>query len=515
MTDAADENNTEGSTSGPLLVVPDANILIHGRSLVDLPWAELGRDRIEVVLVPPVIREIDKLKVQTGRPNKAARQLSSEIRALMKEPNRTARIQRDPLVTKRVDLTSVVRAAVGGLDLHHADQALINHALHLAAQGHDVLLLTDDTICAASAEGFGLNAHLISDHWLRDSEPNAAAKEVTSLKAQIARLEAAEPQIDLSFTGTDGIAISSLQVTVTRWPALSDLEVDALMAEVQTQCPPATTFEPKKPRASDALAATVKAQYIGLQSILGKRTIHEPATEKEIATYRDDEYPDWLDEVRAALTDLPESLQEREEWPSVLATASNNGTRPARGTLLTISAMGAFGIEDVKSSGDDDEKDGSGKSAAAKPYALPLPPAPPRGRSRTVGISDRSFYGAEALGRIQHLPLQLPSSIQPKPRESDAFYWREGRDGWVDDMALECATWRHGQTPVTFELRVCPDGLESAEGAIELTVHAENLSTPARAKLPVRIEVQDGVTLMRAKELVAALGRAAAASGRL
>jgi len=66
-----------------LTVIPDANVLIHGKALPDLFWAELGRPKIEVLFVPPVIRELDKLKNQSGRPNKIARQLSSDVRALL------------------------------------------------------------------------------------------------------------------------------------------------------------------------------------------------------------------------------------------------------------------------------------------------------------------------------------------------------------------------------------------------------------------------------------------------
>jgi hypothetical protein len=57
-----------------LTVIPDTNVLIHGKSLADIPWTELGRAKIEILFVPPTIRELDKLKNQTGRPNKIARQ---------------------------------------------------------------------------------------------------------------------------------------------------------------------------------------------------------------------------------------------------------------------------------------------------------------------------------------------------------------------------------------------------------------------------------------------------------
>lgn len=69
---------TESETQ-VLTVIPDANVLIHGKTLTELPWGELNRSNIEVVFVPPVIRELDKLKNQSGRPNKIARQLTDIV----------------------------------------------------------------------------------------------------------------------------------------------------------------------------------------------------------------------------------------------------------------------------------------------------------------------------------------------------------------------------------------------------------------------------------------------------
>lgn len=57
-------------------------MLIHDKPLNEMPWSELGRDEIEIVYVRSVICEIDNLKIETGRPNKLARQVSAETRAL-------------------------------------------------------------------------------------------------------------------------------------------------------------------------------------------------------------------------------------------------------------------------------------------------------------------------------------------------------------------------------------------------------------------------------------------------
>lgn len=508
MTEDSHATDAKLSPSTPLVVIPDANILIHGRALVDLPWAELERDPIIVMLVPPVIREIDKLKVQSGRPNRIARQVSSDIRTMLKARNRSSIVKASgPAVSKRVELAPVTTALAEGIDLGHADQVLINYALHLKAIGHDVLLLTDDTICAASAEGFGVSVHLIEDHWLRDAEPDETSKEVARLRAEIARLEAAEPQVVLSFSDPFGGATDMFEATITRWAPLAAEDVERLMARVEQLCSAATSFDPDEPRATDRLAAMASIS----QSFLGRTTI-EPPTEEEIEAYRSNEHPYWLSEVRDFLASLHEHLHAHTEWPVVRASAANTGTRPARATLLRIEANGAFAIEEVKPISDEDD---DVEAARRSRLALPLPPSPPRGRVRYIDPFGLSLFRANTVENISHNLLPHSSFNYTKQRDSDVFYWRKGREGWVDTMILECASWRHAQDAMNFDLRLCPDGFEAVEGAVVMTVHAENLSAVVSKRLPVRLAVVDGATITQAEALVEALGKSAAASGRL
>lgn len=502
--------------NAPLIVVPDANVLIHGKSLIDLPWAELGRAQIEVAFVPPVIRELDKLKTQTGRQNKIARQLSSEIRALITAPGRQAEVRAaDPRVVKRVELQPVTDAVSPTLRLEHADQALINYALWLRQAGANVLLLTDDTICGTTAQEVGLPVHFLPEHWLRPPEPDESAKDNARLRAEVQRLSSAEPKIELSFRDDTGAAVSKLEASLLRWPALEDRQVEELMAEVERLCPPATSFERPKPRATDALVGRLGAfERMSHISAFPARSVYEPATEEEIEQYRTTDYPSWLREVREGLGTLHQRLEARTVWPGVVAVAENVGTRPATEALLAIQARGAFELLSDESVDEDDE-DEAVEATAALPE-LPLPPAPPRGRTKTVdplGIY-RGLHG-DPFATARHLPLTLPYFSPPKPRDSDAFYWRVGRRDWTGIMELECASWRHGQAGLEFPLRVRPVERVKTSGLIELSLHAHNISTPKQIGLPVRIGYEDGQTFDEAQALVELLGKAARARGRL
>ncbi|WP_066527657.1 PIN domain-containing protein [Erythrobacter sp. CCH5-A1] len=500
----------------PLIVVPDANVIIHGKSLVDLPWAELGYAQIEVVFVPPMIRELDKLKTQTGRQNKLARQLSSEIRTLITSPGRRAEVRAaSPNVVKRVELQAVTDAVSPALRLEHADQALINYALWLGQAGANVLLLTDDTICGTTAQEVGLPVHFLPEHWLRSPEPDESAKDNARLRAEVQRLSSAEPKIELSFRDEVGTVVSELKASLLRWPALEGHQVEVLMSEVERLCPRAVSFERPKPRATDSLVGRLAAfERMSHISAFSAHSVYEPATEEEIEQYRATDYPNWLHEVRKALETLHHRLDARTVWPDVVAVAENIGTRPATEALLSIRARGAFEL--LNDEGADEDDEGQLAKAPSAALELPLPPAPPRGRTKIVGpLANYRGLQSDHFATARHFPLTLPHLSPPKSRDSDAFYWRVGRRDWTTLMELECASWRHGQTGLEFPLRIRPVEQEKTSGLIEFSLHAHNLSTPKQIGLPVRIDFKDGQTLAEARVLVELLGKAARAKGRL
>lgn len=497
----------ENQSEQPLSVVPDANVLIHGKALIDIPWAELGFSEVEILFVPPMVRELDKLKVQTGRQNKLARQLSSDIRKLLTAPDRRIKVrQNNPTVSKRLELRPVTESFHPALQLDHADQALINYALWLQQQGNNVLLLTDDTICGTTSREVGLPVHFLPEEWLRQPEPDESAKENTRLKAEIQRLAAAEPKVELNFCDSADTPLTELRVGLTRWPALSDVEIEELMAEVKRLCPKATSFERAQPRATD-IGNRHLERASQLHSFIA-RSVYEPATEKEIDHYNTVEYPEWLESVRSVLVSLHHTLEAQIKWPNVVAVAANLGTRPATETLLTIKGRGAITLLNVD---DIDEEDLAGDAKYFK-----LPPTPPRGRTKT--ISPFGTYGdlnANTYGTVSPLPFDVSCISPAKPKESDAFYWRTGQFDWSDTIELECASWRHGQDPLHFALRVRPETQEKTSAAIEIRVHAYNISKPQVMRLPVCFDFEDGSTFAEGRARVDKLGRSAIRTGRL
>ena len=496
-----------------LVIVPDPNVLIHGKALADLPWEEFGRPEIEILFVPPAIRELDKLKTQAGRPNKIARALSSDIRALIGKEGRSANVRgSSPKVTKRVELKAVTRAMEQGLDLAHADQSLINYCLSLKAEGLDVVLLTDDTICGTTASEFGLPVKFLPDDWLRAPEQDETSKENAKLKDQLKRLSAAGPQVELGFVDAEGKPLDRLEASLTRWRPLDEREIVELLEEVQQVCPRAESFTPLKPTASDQLLASVEkltraAQLASFQP----RSVFQPATEEEIEQYKCVQYPEWLAGVRECFERLHEDLIRRIEWPTVVAIAANLGARPATDVLLRMRAQGRFLLKDIPDAEKEEED-----TPEPQELALPLPPEPPRGKTKV--IDPRGLYKAMGtLGSIvpgSHV-FDISRLASPKPRRKDAFYWRSGKGSFCEVLELECTNWRHGQEDsMHFRLAVQPEELQTTSGAIELGVHASNISDPPAARIPVRLEVVEQSPVDLARELIGRLGRLARSAKR-
>jgi rRNA-processing protein FCF1 len=473
--------------------IPDANVLIHGKALCNLPWEELGRDKIEVLYVAPVIQEIDKLKNQHGKQNKLARELSSEVRALFDASNPTCVVRKlNPEVTKRLELRSITEQKFPSLKLDHADQALINYALHIRDEGHDVLLLTDDTICAATSRGHGLLVKLISEHWKRDPEPDEIAKENAKLKGEVQRLKKAEPEVSLRFCQVDAEPLEQIDVTVTMWPAMTADQVAACLAEIRQHCPPANDFGQSPPAAVLETAAHRSFQSFGL----GSSEVWEPPTEDAIKKYQTETYPEWLESVNAVLTSLHDRLVAQIHWPEVRLVVSNDGTRPATDVVLRIATQGALILSDLEARSDETEE--------RQKICLTAPPKSPRGRFKVIdpfGMSNLRGLTTPLIDFRSHVP-DIPSLRTPRQNYPDEFYWRTRQRLGVNFMEIECASWRHADREIIFRMEVLPNRLTGTEGVIEVSVHATNISEPKIKRLPIRIKLVEGSTLEKARVLV-------------
>lgn len=472
------------ASSEPQIVVPDCNVLIHGKALHSLPWEEWGKEAIEILIVGPVLGELDTVKTRPGRPGRIAREISSEIRALLDKPGHEDVLREvGPRVTRRLWLgqKEAREPLREGIDLGHGDQTIINRALWWLDRGRDVVFLTDDTLAAANAQEFGLPYRLLPQAWLRSAETDETQKETARLKAEIARLQASEPHLEGWFEDAAGQKIERIDATIKRYGALAPDLVETLVARVGQANPMARLTPPPAAKAPAQRTGPVDIAEIGREF---ERHL-PPLMARAIAKYEED-YAAWLERVRGQLRDLHITWRRRREWPSILFMGVNKGNRPASKALVELVVGGNFTIRRPKKwTGDAKAIDNRKRRAG---LSIPMPPALPIASTLAatlLGSPNHDIFGPDRASFLD--PLTRLNTT----RDADAFYWRTGKDEVSGRMELECENWRHQREPEDFAFEIGGSDTESIEGVVTGTLSAANLSAAVHARLPVRIAFAD------------------------
>lgn len=489
----------EPASSQPLIVVPDCNVLIHGKALHSLPWEEWGRDAIEILIVGPVLGELDAVKNRAGRPGRIARDVNSEIKTLLDKPDHEDVLREsNPRVTRRLWLGQREgrEALREGIDLAHGDQAIINRALWWLDSGREVAFLTDDTLAAANAKEFGLPYRLLPQTWLRPAETDESQKEMARLKAEVARLQASEPQMEGWFEDAAGQRIERIDVTLKRYGALAPELVEPLVARV-SQANPMARLKPPSAKASPQHSGPVDIVMIGRDF-----EQHLPALmARAIAKYEED-YAAWLERVRVQLRDLHIDWRRRREWPRATFMGVNKGNRPASKALVEIIVGGNFTIRRPKIWTGEAKKVDERKRLAG--LSIAMPPSLPRvsgAASALFATPDSALFGRDPA------PFLDPLARLNIARDADAFYWRTGKNDASNRMELECENWRHQRAPEDFPFEIGGSDAQSIEGVVTGTLSAANMTTASEIRLPVRIAFVDQPVEPIAEQMVAEFER--------
>lgn len=478
-----------------LFVYPDTNVLIQGLPLQDLPWSELGRGEIEVVICGPVIRELDRLKNKPGRVGKVARAMSVTVRELMAAPDRSDVLRADePVVRRRLSRDAAGGVAVRpGLDLSHDDQAIINQALARLEAGDDVILLTDDTFAAMTAEDFSLPVRMLPAHWLKPPEGDETAKEVSRLQSENARLKATQPVPKLRFVDEHEVPIDRLEVVMKRYPPVADHEIERLMKRVLAAAPMADlSLAAAAARDPDYLEPATGPSFIASAMREVMKDQMQPVTKADIDAYVK-AYRGWTTAVQAKLTGFGDEGNRRRDCSRAKLLAVNAGSCPAEDMLVEIEASGAFQVSGYPK--DDEESDAHPRPSLS--LSLLEPPAPPRSKHRMAEFLKN--FGGREMPVIR--PFRSIGDVSNR-RKDDAFYWREGKRSPVDTLSLECRVWRHAREEKPFRFRIWGNDAEDISGLVTARVSAGNLLKPAEVRLPVRIRFQDGDSLRLVEQLV-------------
>jgi hypothetical protein len=496
----------------------DTNLLVQCRPLEQLDWSPWASfEEVRLIVSSPVIREIDYRKNKgNDRVGNRARAASAMFREILKDGQKIVR-DSDPRVILSVEPQHLYSKELEDrLNYQERDDQLLGTVYEFSQhnQGGDVWLLTHDTIPLYTAQSLGLVAVMIPDDWLLPPENTESEKELAALKAENARLKKAEPSFAIRCLDGAESEGRRYEGSYTWYEPLTDAEIDQLMQRLKDRFPLETEFGPGEPTERDA------PQTSGIR-IPRMKQVFTPATDEEIAKYRDEAYPLWLEHCEKVLRNHHTTLQHEQPMLEFTFLAENKGTRPATNAFITIEAQGNFQIKPPPYK-DLDEKQAD-DARHQETEGLPRPPVAPCGQWCTsigdrphspfqaLSALDRSLYGVTGMIDPGVRPFDVPflrsPIIQPKAHDPNAFFYKPDRPMMPQNsFSLECDQWRHQdeEEPFIGEIHV-PTDQDQVRGALECRIQASNLSKAASLLIPVQITVEHVSALEQAKELVEAL----------
>lgn len=483
----------------------DSNLFLQCRPLEQLDWTSWKDfEEVRLIVSRPVLREIDYRKNKgSDRVGKRARAASAMFRKMLPEGHKIIRSSEPGVILSVKPQYTYCEDSEGHFNYQERDDQLVA-TISAFARNHpdcEVRLLTHDTTPLYTAHSLNLKADQIPDEWLLPPENTAVEKQVANLKNENARLRKAEPFITLRWLARSQSESKKYGASFTWFEPLTDEQVDELMRRLKDRFPLETDFG-----SPDVAEQAVRNTQ--LKTFLGNTRVFSPASDQEIAKYRDEAYPRWVEECEDVLRDYHLKLQR--EFPALVFSflVKNTGTRPAVDALITIEAQGDFLIQPPPYRVDDgeqsDEEDIQEKEQTDN---LNSPPVAPRGKWRWTGgrrLADQ-LRATESSGQaLLHLPdlsdqanrnldflLRDPSLAEIPERDSNAFYYKPCRPAEPSlSFSLECDQWRHegGELAIGGKI-IVPSGQSVVKGALSCRIQAANLSRSACESIPVEIEI--------------------------
>ena len=479
-------------TTRILSLFPDTNLFIQCRPLEELDWSEwTDFEEVHLIVCRTVQKEIDRQKHRgSDRVAQQARKTASLFRSIVEKDYKVIR-KKGPQVKLMLESPSVPSPELKDrLDYNSPDDKIVGF-LHQYKQQHpkaDVRLLTYDTGPMMTARSLNLPFVKIPDDWLLPPASNKIERENLRLKEEITRLKKTEPQFQIKCVDDSDEEVTSLEVESQVYEPLSEDDITAFIDSLRNQFPPATDFSQCEPSKREPLS-----MKLGEQSVL-MEIVHKPPSEEKIAEYRDKKYPAWIEDCENIFSNLHVALKRKAGPLSFRFVAVNKGTRPGKDALVDIKAKGNFlicppRIEDEKISDEETE------------LSLPPPPEPPRGKwTSQLDRLNRILRSASIYPRSSYTSQLIKPN---KRRDPNAFYYKHRPTMPVESFSLECEQWRHGIAEECFEGEIFADSdQDEIQGAIKCEIHAENLSSPAKKIIPVRITVKRESTKDYAANLV-------------
>ncbi len=459
-----------------LFLFPDTNLFIQCRPLNQIDWSLLGDfEEINLIVSRPVQREIDNQKNRgNDRVAQRARATYPLFRKIITGNLGYEQVNDAPPVKLIISPGSLPNQDLESvLDYNKPDDELVGCCSKYMQDnlGLDVRLLTHDAGPMMSAKSVELPFIPVPDEWLVQPEHSESERKIARLESELTRMKKAEPQFRIWCVNEDLEEVSSLSFSCKIYQPLSNEEIMCFLHILKNHFPLDMGFN-SRPQTYGEIFGELK--YI-------------PPSKAAVSKYNNEEYPNWLSDCGSILLNLHKTLQEPES-PYFCFLARNEENRPGNDSLVVIRARGHFKIRPPQYFDDDDKENAT--------LRLSTPPQAPEGRllptSRSSLINEFSQISSpritEELFRVPDYAEALLGN-QRDPNEFD--YKPDWPEVPVQSFSLECEQWRHREEPKRFEGFVFVEGdMAEVSGALEVEVHAENLSNPVKKVFPVRIEIE-------------------------
>ena len=426
-----------------LCLFADTNLFLHYKSLDQIDWSKLGNFyHIEVVVCPPVQREIDELKGgRERRRSERARKAASiflEIAEHGPQQQRTA----SPRVMLDLYVTSQPKQDLADwLDYSQNDDRIIGHLAQFREDNPsaDAHLLTRDSGPILKARTLGIPYIRIPDDWLLPSEPDDRDREIQQLKRELQEFQAQEPEFGFSCSQSPSAQPGHIEVTYGAYQSLTSIERDQLIGRLQER---------------------------HRRRVTNRKWI----SADRVSQYEDRDYPAWISECQGWMDHVHEIVQ-MEHCPELTVSIQNIGSRPARNALIEMRASDTIGltasVAELRECG------------LIPVMARPKPPDQPQpGWGHLLG-------NQTALSRMLLPHLNVAQDFRD---QEDFEYASDVKLEIEPSVVFSCALWRHSLESREFTIRLVPEEFSNPiRGEITCTVHAENLTKPATFKLIVTL----------------------------
>ena len=469
----------------------DTNIFMQFPDIRSPKWRELvDADEIELVVSPPVQREISRFKSQgNARRAKKAREANTLFGQVLREKGRRLAVSQEGVLLsiafsvghRRNELV----ATLGGREPEDGEQAVVAEALLYKREHTDlkVVLLTDDILAMAFAEEHGLEYMEPLEEWRLEPEPDESQKKITDLERKLKALEKPLPKIEVEVRVNSSKVDTKGAVTLTSLDETTDSEVEELLVKLSERYPVKRSFPKSRAELQGREALLLSGMYD-----------YSPPTEDEIKEYQDVAYPKWLEQVRKWAKEAEAFLTKEQRDILVEFSISNSGETPL------LSCVTEFFVHDgVKICPPLDPEE---KKTAHKMPEVPKLPRPPQGHfEHALSVAMRNvmrhvdiaaafrfppslFKPPVPMGTLRSIVAQVPQR-----RDKHAFYWKEYPTTLTDKWSLECEEFRHKVEPKVRGMRLqLPKENMIDRFAVRCRVTGANLPDPFMMNTEIAIQ---------------------------